>query len=110
MMAPQIKLELLEEFKKKGKLLVIWRCERCFKKIPFYNQGNSHYGELANMICLCWAKDHKYCSSCEKKIKNKNNPKPKQDTEIMRISSLLEKYELPLEEEDYLWIDIQKPL
>jgi len=105
-MAPQIKLELLEEWKKKGKLLVIWRCERCYRKIPFFKSGNP----LIDSIYLWWVRDHKYCYNCEKKIKKKNNPKPKQDTEIIRIGNLLEKYELPLEEEDYLWIDIQKNL
>lgn len=105
-MALQIKLELLKEWEKKGKLLIIWRCERCYKKIPFYKSGNP----LIDSIYLWWAKDHKYCEDCEKKLKNKNNPKVKEDTEIIKIVNLLEKYELPPEENYLRWnpLNIQK--
>lgn len=90
MMAPQIKLELLREWKKKGELLIIWRCEKCFIKIPFYKSGSP----FIDSIYLWWAHDHKYCDKC-KKEKN-NNPK-EENTEDKRIKNLLEKYEPPEE-------------
>ena len=91
----QIKPELLNEWKKKGKLIGIWRCERCYKKIPFYKEM-----PLIDMIHLCWAHDHKYCPKCEKKIKGINTIKKKE--EILRINHLLEKYEPP--EEDWFFL------
>ena len=86
----QIEPELLNEWKKEGELLIIWKCERCFEKIPFYKSGN----ELIDSIYLWWAHDHKYCWRCEKKI---NGIKDKKKEIIPRINSLLEKYE-PVEE------------
>jgi len=92
---PEIKLQLLNELKKQGRLLTIFRCERCYKKIPFYSTNNN----LINMIYLSWVRDHRYCNSCEKKIKNLNI-KPKKKIKP-RINTLLEKYELKI-------IDIEK--
>ncbi len=95
-MAQQIKPELLKKWQKKGELLVIWRCDRCYKKIPFYKSGN----EFIDGIYLWWAHDHKYCPECRKKLEG-NNLKPKENPNDKRIKDLLDKYELPLEEEDY---------
>jgi len=89
----QISKELLEDLGKKGEVLVIWQCEKCFKTIPFYKSGN----ELIDTIYLWWAHDHKYCE-CEKE------KKPKKKENDQRINDLLEKYE-PLEE-DYGNFDI----
>ena len=92
MVLQQIKPELLERWKQKGELLVIWRCERCYKKIPFYKQI-----PFIDNIQLAWAHNHKYCDKCEKKIKGIH---PKKKVQILRINRLLEIYEP--EEEIYI--------
>ena len=84
-MLSQIKPELLNKLKSEGKLLVIWRCEHCYKKLPFYKSDIP----LINMIYLAWARDHKYCGKCEKKLMGYKPPKKK---EIPRINQLLEIY------------------
>jgi len=63
-MPPQIKTELINEWKKRGKLLTIWRCERCYKKVPFYKTKNP----LINSIYLAFAETEKYCWKCKKKL------------------------------------------
>ena len=96
----QIRPKLLKEWKKKGDLLVIWRCERCYKKIPFYKQN-----PFIDNIRLAWTHNHKYCDKCEKKLKKNNRPK-ENNPENLRINLLLEKYEFYEElEEDYLHIN-----
>lgn len=92
----QIKPELLEEWKKEGEILVIFRCEQCYKKIPFYKTDD----ELIDMIYLTWVRDHKYCNRCEDK--KKGNSKLKKE-KPPRINRLLEKYEFQyFDEEDDL--------
>ena len=99
MVLQQIKPELLNEWKKKGDLLAIWRCERCYKKIPFYKQN-----PFIDNISLAWVHNHKYCDKCEKKIK-KNNPRPNIILKNLRINRLLKKYEFYDEiEEDYIYV------
>ena len=93
-MLSQIKPELLNKWKSMGKLIIIWRCERCYKKLLFYKSDMS----LIDMIHFAWAKDHKYCNKCEKKLKG---IKPSKKKEIPRINQLLEIYE-PLED-DWLY-------
>ena len=88
MMAPQIQQELINEWKKKGELISIWGCDRCFKKIPFYKSGD----EVIDHIYLWWSRDHKYCDSCKKKIEN-NNKIIKKPDQGQNIKELLEKYE-----------------
>lgn len=61
---PQISKKLLDEWKKDGKILVIWRCERCYKKVPFYRTKNP----LINSIYLAFAENEKYCWRCKKKV------------------------------------------
>jgi len=96
----QIKPELLKEFKKKGDLLIIWRCERCYKKIPFYKQNL-----FIDNISLAWAHNHKYCDKCEKKIKKNNSGFEEEDIKNLRITRLLKKYEFYEElDEDYLYV------
>ena len=91
---PQIKPELLNEWKKKGEILIIWRCERCYKKSVFYKSDMP----LINGISLAWAHNHKYCQQCEKKM---NGITIKKKVKVLRINRLLEKYEPP--EEDWLY-------
>ncbi len=91
MVLAQINPELLNKWKKKGELIVIWRCERCCKKIPFYKSNMS----LINMITLAWTHNHKYCPKCKKKIKGIPN---KKKVQIPRINRLLEIYESELKE------------
>ena len=96
----QIQPELLKKWKKKGELIVIWRCERCYKKIPFYKQN-----PFIDNISLAWAHDHKYCDKCEKKIKKNNPGLQNTNPENLRINILLKKYEFHDEiDEDYLYI------
>ena len=87
-MAQQINKELLEEWERKGELLMIWQCEKCFRKIPFYKSEN----ELINALYLWWGHDHKFCDKCIKKL----NPLPKQEEnfEDKRVKYLLETYGL----------------
>jgi len=90
MVLQQIKPELLDIWKSKGELLIIWGCERCYKKISFYKSNLP----LIDVIHLAWTHNHRYCYKCEKKIKGISTVKKK--IEIPRINRLLEKYE-PLE-------------
>lgn len=93
-MLSQIKPELLNKWKNKGNLIIIWRCECCYKKIPFYKSDMP----IIDMIHFAWARDHKYCDKCEKKLKGIPLFKKK---EIPRINQLLEIYEPP--EENWLY-------
>lgn len=88
----QIKPQLLQEWEKEGEILVVWRCERCYKKIPFYKTNNS----FIDMIHLMWAQDHKYCSRCM------NKKKDKMIIKIPRIIKILEKYEPKIEDDELL--------
>ena len=82
----QINPCLLEEWKRDGELLIIWGCERCHKKIPFYKQS-----PFVDDIMMMWADDHRYCDNCYRKING--IPVIREKVEISRISLLLEKYE-----------------
>lgn len=84
-----IRIELIKKFRKEGELLIIWKCEECGKILPFYRSKN----KLINMIHLCWARDHKYCSKCEEKRKGIKKPKPKENPAEARIKDLLNIYE-----------------
>jgi len=69
----QINPQLLREWKKEGELLAIWRCEKCFLKIPLYKTDSP----LINSIYLSFASHEKYCLKCKKKMKpniKKSNP------------------------------------
>jgi len=88
----QISPKLLNEWKKEGELIAIWRCERCFKKIPFYKTDN----ELVNMIYLSFARHEKFCFECKRKLEKKPEVKKK----IIREIGLLKKYEGVIIEED----------
>ncbi len=90
-MMQQIKQELLNEWKKEGELLIIFGCEYCHKKIPFYRTDN----ELVNRIYLDWVRNNKYCYHCEKKLHGNNSKKKEK---IPRINRLLEIYEPDLME------------
>ena len=71
----EINPQLLREWKKGGELLTIWRCEKCFQKVPLYKTDNP----LVNSIYLSFAKHEKYCLKCKKNMKpkiKKNNPSP----------------------------------
>ena len=93
----QIRPELLNEWRKKGDLIAIWRCERCYHKIPFFKQN-----PFIDNISLAWAHNHKYCLKCEKIIKGMPTKKKEK---IPRINRLLKKYEFYDEiEEDSLYI------
>lgn len=80
----QIDQKQLQEWGKRGELLIIWGCEKCSKKIPFYKSGN----DKIDAIILCWCHDHHFCDNC---IKPKSNP-IKKNPEIERINFLLETY------------------
>lgn len=88
-MVQQINPQLLQKWKKDGEILILWRCERCFKKFPFYKTDNS----LVNSILLSFARNERYCSRC----RLKNFPKKKV---ICKTSVLLERYEGTIMEED----------
>jgi len=93
----QINPQIIDEWKKEGELLAIWRCEGCFKKVPFYKTDN----ELVNMIYLSFARNEKYCHSCKKK----NNPKPILKKKCREII-LLKKYEgVIIEKETPIMLD-----
>ncbi len=81
----KINPQTLEKWKKEGELLTIFRCPRCFKKIPFYETGD----ELINSIYLAWASNHYYCPKCEK-IKTHGDIIKKQ---VPRIITIIEKYD-----------------
>lgn len=80
--------EFLEKFQQRGEILVIWCCEKCQIKKPFYKSGN----DFIDGIYLMWAKDHKLCDKC-------SNPHKKIILKKNRISNLLEEYEIKEEEE-----------
>ena len=83
----QINPQLLREWKKEGELLAIWRCEKCFMKIPLYKTNSP----LVNSIYLSFASHEKYCLKCRKnksKIK-KRNPGSNPSRELI----LLRRYE-----------------
>ena len=84
----------MQEWKKEGEILIIWQCNRCFKKIPLYKTNNS----LVNSIYLSFARNEKYCEKCKKKLNPKIIFKIKEIKEIR----LLEIYEGVIEDdEDY---------
>ncbi len=91
-MLKQINPQLLREWKKQGELIAIWRCERCFKKIPFYKTDN----ELVNMIYLAFVRNEKYCNECKRKLEKHPEVKKK----VIREIILLKKYEGIIVEED----------
>lgn len=86
-MQTQINPELLQEWKKKGELIAIWRCSRCYKKVLFYKSGNA----IIDGIYLAWVHDHEYCQRCEAKLKKNNNPLKKE--KMPRINILIQRYE-----------------
>ena len=88
----------LEEWKKQGELLAIFRCDRCYKKTPFYKTNN----ELIDSIYVLWVRDHKNCWRCEKK--REKNPLDMETKGNIKIIELIEKYEPkkePINEELY---------
>ena len=91
-MLQQISPKLLSEWKKQGELIAIFRCERCFKKIPFYKTNN----ELVNMIYISYAKNERFCVECRKKLEKHPEVKKK----VIREIILLKKYEGVIIEED----------
>jgi len=84
----------LEKIQQRGEVLIIWCCEKCRKKMPFYKSGN----DFIDGIYLMWARDHKFCDKCL-------NPPKKTILKENRISKLLEEYKLEEEEWNY---DIQE--
>ena len=88
----QINPKLLEEWKKEGEIIALWRCNRCFKKIPLYKTDN----ELINSIYLSFAKFERYCPACFRKLNPIKVPKKKVRREVI----LLKKYENVIVEED----------
>lgn len=88
----QINPKLLEEWKKEGEILAIWRCDRCFRKIPFYKTDN----DLINSIYLSFAQSEKYCIRCKKKLNPTEVILKNKGREIM----LLKKYEHIIIEEN----------
>ena len=91
-MIQQINPELLREWKKGGELIAIWRCNKCFKKIPLYKTNS----ELVNSIYLSFARFEKYCPICKLKISAGSIPQKKVRREII----LLRKYEGIVGEEE----------
>ena len=90
-MVAQISPQLLQEWEKGGKLMAIWRCERCFKKVLLYETHN----EFINSIYISFSRFEKYCQECKNKMKG--NPVLK--TKIVREVILLKKYEGIIEED-----------
>jgi len=76
----QISPQLLREWKKEGELLAIWRCEKCFQKIPFYKTNNS----LVDSISLSFARNEKYCLKCRNKSKRKKKNNPSRELILLR--------------------------
>lgn len=76
----QINPQILREWKKKGELLAIWRCEKCFRKVPLYKTDNP----LVNSIYLSSARYEKYCQKCKKTNIKKNNPGPIREIILLR--------------------------
>lgn len=95
-MALQINPKLLEEWKKVGEILIVWRCNRCFKKIPFYKTDN----DLINSIHLSFAQFEKHCLKCKEKLNPTRVLKETGRREIL----LLKKYENVIVEEDYEYL------
>ena len=91
-MVQGIKPQLIQEWQKEGEILVIWRCQRCFKKIPFYKTNNP----LIDSIYLAFANFEQYCDKCKKKL----NPQPSFKKKVRREIILLKKYENVIVEED----------
>ncbi len=95
----QINPQLLREWKKEGELIAIWRCEKCFRKVPFYKTDN----ELVNLIHLSFARYEKYCLKCKKNMGKlnikKKNPEPRRELILLRRYEgvIIEKYEEPLD-------------
>ncbi len=94
----QIDPQLLREWKKEGELIAIWRCEKCFRKVPLYKTDS----ELVNFIYRSFARYEKYCPKCKKKNKpniKKNNPGPIREIILLRKYEgvIIEKYEEPLD-------------
>ncbi len=94
----QINPQLLKEWGKEGELLTIWRCEKCFKKIPLYKTNNP----LVNSIYLSFASYEKYCPKCKKSMKpdvKKNNPGPVREIILLKRYEgvIIEKTEKPLD-------------
>ena len=87
-----IKPQLLKEWQKQGEILAIWRCNRCFQKIPLYKTDD----DLINSIYLSFARFEKYCPMCKLKKEMKSTPKIKVRREII----LLKKYEGVIIEEE----------
>ena len=81
----QINPQILQEWKKKGEILCIFGCERCYRKTVFYKSNNP----IVDTIHQLSAKNRKYCFQCESKLKK--NVKIKK--EVPRINFLLEMYE-----------------
>ncbi len=75
---------LLEQWKKKGEIIAIWRCDRCFKKVPFYKTDNPMVNEIYRQ-----AAKEKYCNHCKKKLQQI----PEQKEIIIKEIRLLKKYE-----------------
>ena len=91
----QINPQIIDEWKKEGELLAIWRCKRCFKKILLYKTDNP----FINSIYLSFANFEKYCTKCLNKTNKSQILKKKMKREII----LLRKYEgIDEEEENFL--------
>jgi len=84
-MIPQINHQLLKDWEKQGELLAVWRCDSCFKKVPFYKTDNP----IINAIYLSVARYEKYCDKCKKKLANI----PHKKKIIIKEVRLLKKYE-----------------
>lgn len=89
-MVSQINPQMLQEWKKDGEIIAIWRCENCFRKIPLYKTDN----ELINSIYLSFAQFEKDCPKC------KMRGKPIVKKKIIREIILLEKYEGIIEDDE----------
>ena len=89
-MVSQINPQILQEWKKEGELITIWRCNKCFKKIPLYKTDNP----LINTIYISFAQFEKFCPKC------KMGEKPIVKKKIRREIILLEKYEGVIIEDD----------
>ena len=90
-MVQAIKPQLLREWQKEGEILTIWRCNRCFRKVPLYKTDNP----IVNSIYLAFANFEKYCDKCKKKL----NPTIVLKRNVRREIILLKKYENIIVEE-----------
>ena len=91
----QINPQILNKWKRGGELIAIFRCERCFKKIPLYKTDNA----LVNSIYLSFAGHEKYCPKCKM-----NKPNIKKNL-IRREIILLARYEGVIEKEPEVIFD-----